>query len=66
MAFYFDKYNAYTDFYDLDSWVEIASQPSSSSLSSVDNEVVTTEVCECNTTRAAGDGGPCASIDHPT
>ena len=42
MAWYFENYNGYTDFYDLESWVEIASQPSSSSLSSVADEIVTT------------------------
>jgi len=42
MAWYFENYNGYTDFYDLDSWVEISSQPSSSSLSSVNDEIVTT------------------------
>lgn len=42
MAWYFETYNGYTDFYDLDSWVEISSQPSSSSLSSVGEEVITT------------------------
>ena len=42
MAWYFENYNGYTDFYDLDSWVEISSQPSSSSLSSIGDEVITT------------------------
>ena len=31
-----------TDFYDLDSWVEISSQPSSSSLSSIGDDIITT------------------------
>ena len=35
-------YDAYTDFYPPDSWVEISSQPSSSSLSSANDEIVTT------------------------
>lgn len=41
MAWYFETYEGYTDFY-LDSWVEISSQPSSSSLSSINDEIVTT------------------------
>jgi hypothetical protein len=35
-------FDAYTDFYPPDSWVEISSQPSSSSLSSANDEIVTT------------------------
>ncbi|KAF2773444.1 hypothetical protein EJ03DRAFT_132180 [Teratosphaeria nubilosa] len=35
---YFETFQDYTDFYLLDSWVEISSQPSSSSLSSVNDE----------------------------
>ncbi|KAK5127157.1 hypothetical protein LTR85_008518 [Meristemomyces frigidus] len=42
MAWYYETYRGYTDFYDLDSWVEISSQPSSSSLSSINDEIVTT------------------------
>lgn len=42
MAWYFETYDGYTDFYDLDSWVEIISQPSSSSLSSINDDIVTT------------------------
>lgn len=42
MAWYFQTFDGYTDFYNLDSWVEISSQPSSSSLSSVNDEVITT------------------------
>lgn len=42
MAWYYETYNGYTDFYDLDSWVEISSQPSSSSLSSIGDEATTT------------------------
>ncbi|KAK4540046.1 hypothetical protein LTR36_009862 [Oleoguttula mirabilis] len=42
MAWYFETSTGYTDFYDLDSWVEISSQPSSSSLSSINDEIVTT------------------------
>jgi len=42
MEWYFQPYEGYTDFYPLDSWVEIGSQPSSSSLSSIDDDVVTT------------------------
>ncbi|KAK5130905.1 hypothetical protein LTR08_001568 [Meristemomyces frigidus] len=41
MAWYYESYRGYTDFYDLDSWVEISSQPSSSSLSSINDEIVT-------------------------
>lgn len=36
------RYEAYADFFSADSWVEISSQPSSSSLSSANDEVVTT------------------------
>ncbi|KAK0925022.1 hypothetical protein LTR91_004212 [Friedmanniomyces endolithicus] len=42
MEWYYAHRNGYTDFYGLDSWVEISSQPSSSSLSSINDEVVTT------------------------
>jgi hypothetical protein len=42
MAWYFETFRDYTDFYLLDSWVEISSQPSSSSLSSINDDVVTT------------------------
>ncbi|KAK0250171.1 hypothetical protein LTR12_012036 [Friedmanniomyces endolithicus] len=42
MDWYYAHRNGYTDFYGLDSWVEISSQPSSSSLSSINDEVVTT------------------------
>jgi hypothetical protein len=43
MEWYFQPYNAkYTDFFSLDSWVEIGSQPSASSLSSINDEIVTT------------------------
>ncbi|TKA22329.1 hypothetical protein B0A50_08054 [Salinomyces thailandicus] len=42
-AWYFTTHETYTDFYALpDSWVEISSQPSSSSLSSTNDEVPTT------------------------
>lgn len=42
MGWYFQPYDQYTDFFTLDSWVEISSQPSSSSLSSINDEIVTT------------------------
>jgi len=42
MPWYYDTHVGYTDFYDLDSWVEISSQPSSSSLSSINDDIVTT------------------------
>lgn len=42
MEWYYRPHEAYTDFFALDSWVEVASQPSSSSLSSVADEIVTT------------------------
>ena len=42
MEWYFQPYDQYTDFFTLDSWVEISSQPSSSSLSSINDEIVTT------------------------
>lgn len=42
MEWYFQPYEGYTDFYSLDSWVEIGSQPSSSSLSSINDDIVTT------------------------
>lgn len=42
MEWYFQPYEGYTDFYSLESWVEIGSQPSSSSLSSINDEIVTT------------------------
>ena len=42
MAWYYHSYRDYTDFYALDSWVEISSQPSSSSLSSINDEIITT------------------------
>lgn len=41
MAWYYSLHDGYTDFF-LDSWVEISSQPSSSSLSSINDEIVTT------------------------
>lgn len=42
MEDYIEDNNEYTDDYDLDSWVEISSQPSSSSLSSAGGDVITT------------------------
>jgi len=42
MSKYTDLYVPAADYYDPDSWVEISSQPSSSSLSSIGEEVITT------------------------
>ncbi|KAK3105496.1 hypothetical protein LTR53_018320, partial [Teratosphaeriaceae sp. CCFEE 6253] len=42
MEWYYEHHGGYTDFYGIDSWVEISSQPSSSSLSSINDEIVTT------------------------
>ncbi|KAK4507975.1 hypothetical protein PRZ48_001710 [Zasmidium cellare] len=43
MAWYFESYSECADFYNLvDSWVEVSSQPSSSSLSSIGDDIVTT------------------------
>lgn len=42
MAWYYEPHAAYTDYYHLDSWVEISSQPSSSSLSSINDEAAIT------------------------
>lgn len=43
MAWYFQTYSECADFYHLvDSWVEVSSQPSSSSLSSIGDDIVTT------------------------
>lgn len=40
---YYRLYHSYTDIYDLvDSWIDVSSQPSSSSLSSIGDEIVTT------------------------
>ncbi|KAI5370190.1 hypothetical protein Slin14017_G010690 [Septoria linicola] len=42
-CFYIPSYQQWTDYYDtVDSWVEIASRPSSSSLSSIGDDIVTT------------------------
>lgn len=49
MAWYLEPY---ADPFDLDSWVEIASQPSSSSLSSIGEEIVTTGLRVQNGSRA--------------
>lgn len=42
MDWYYQPYEGYTDFYSLESWTEIGSQPSSSSLSSINDDIVTT------------------------
>lgn len=52
MAWYPSPPNTDADRYDLDSWVEISSQPSSSSLSSIGEEIITTGLRVQNDPRA--------------